>query len=381
MESFYLRDPVVLHPLQKKYLEDEGQLAFPPQDLVSVSIKFTRVGYAQLKSQQFEPLGAWKEMLLKVKDTPEFHQMETGMRVTCGFEMFVYDPQKQDNHAVLQVRQLLGSISKGELNLPSDADIAQWEKQQDSENWLDINYEDLDQELSGRRHDDANKGTSFGDRAVQENLRKMVQRFESFLSDETAGIDGAEIFEEGDDMSEDDDDNDVSSDGEDKDVSFDEKEFSRMMREMMGMPLETENELPGPSSDVRGAARVEEVDTDDEQSDDDIDEVMRRVEAELNEEGALSLDPAPRQSKEHQQAIEGRTRDGGSSQAVEDLKEQSEEEDLDIDFSLAKNLLESLKGQSGMPGPGGNLLGLLGINMPRDEGDEEQHGRSQDDRL
>jgi hypothetical protein len=63
----------------------------------------------------------------------------------------------------------------------------------------------------------------------------MVERFEAFLNDENAGIDGAEV----DDMDfDDDEESEYDSEGEDKDVSFDEKEFSKMMREMMGMPSE-----------------------------------------------------------------------------------------------------------------------------------------------
>lgn len=39
-------------------------------------------------------------------------------------------------------------------------------------------------------------------------------------------------------------------------------------------------------------------------------------------------------------------------------------------MNLARNLLESLKSQAGMAGPGGNLMGMLGLGMlPRDEDD------------
>ncbi|KAF9581772.1 hypothetical protein BGW38_001091 [Lunasporangiospora selenospora] len=47
------------------------------------------------------------------------------------------------------------------------------------------------------------------------------------------------------------------------------------------------------------------------------------------------------------------------------------EEVVDVDLTLAKNLLESFRSQAGLPGPGGNLLSRLGIIIPRDEGDEE----------
>ena len=47
-----------------------------------------------------------------------------------------------------------------------------------------------------------------------------------------------------------------------------------------------------------------------------------------------------------------------------------DEEFNDVDMGLAKNMLESFKGQAGMAGPAGNLMRAMGVNMPRDEGDE-----------
>ena len=47
-----------------------------------------------------------------------------------------------------------------------------------------------------------------------------------------------------------------------------------------------------------------------------------------------------------------------------------EEEFNDVDLGLAKNILESFKGQTGMAGPAGNLMRAMGVNMPRDEGSE-----------
>ena len=50
--------------------------------------------------------------------------------------------------------------------------------------------------------------------------------------------------------------------------------------------------------------------------------------------------------------------------------EEESDEELDIDFNLAKNLLESFKSQGGMSGPGGNLMGMMGMQLPRDEDDK-----------
>ncbi|KAF9358414.1 hypothetical protein BGX26_001816 [Mortierella sp. AD094] len=52
-------------------------------------------------------------------------------------------------------------------------------------------------------------------------------------------------------------------------------------------------------------------------------------------------------------------------------EDEADEEVVDIDLNLAKNLLESFKSQGGLPGPGGNILSRLGIVLPRDEGGDE----------
>jgi hypothetical protein len=57
------------------------------------------------------------------------------------------------------------------------------------------------------------------------------------------------------------------------------------------------------------------------------------------------------------------------------MEEADEEQVVDVDLNLAKNLLESFRSQAGLPGPGGNLLSRLGIVLPRDEsleGDDEE---------
>jgi len=46
---------------------------------------------------------------------------------------------------------------------------------------------------------------------------------------------------------------------------------------------------------------------------------------------------------------------------------------VDVDYAVAKNMLESLKSQGAMSGPAGNLLRSMGVSMPRDDdGDVEE---------
>lgn len=55
-------------------------------------------------------------------------------------------------------------------------------------------------------------------------------------------------------------------------------------------------------------------------------------------------------------------------------KEKGDDDDeftpIDADFNLVKNLLESYSSQQGLPGPASNLLGLMGLQLPKDSKDD-----------
>lgn len=40
---------------------------------------------------------------------------------------------------------------------------------------------------------------------------------------------------------------------------------------------------------------------------------------------------------------------------------------VDVDVNLVKSLLDSFASQEGLPGPASNLLGLMGVRLPKDE--------------
>ncbi|KAI9738178.1 MAG: hypothetical protein M1834_008676 [Cirrosporium novae-zelandiae] len=377
--AFYLRDPIALSPLKS---ENSTDMIFPPVDLVTVSIKFNRVGYAQIKSQQqFTAPPIWNKIASTTPSGKEMDRTITGMKVTSGFEMLVSDPHNQDKKPVREIKMLLEDLSSGDAQLPTNSEISKWQKIEDDESWLDINFEDFERELSGK-----NKGkqsaaaASFGDKTTQENLRKIVSRFEDFLNDNAAGAEGAEFLDDmdydTDEEAEESDDDGNTSDGEDKEVSFDEEEFARMMREMMGLPSEDSSaqEQNLHKNDSEEIARVQEVD-----SDDDIDEaeaiqdVMRKMEAELNEAGALDLDPTPRKIEATKpKALKGKGKAlVVSERNLDEDEDESDEGEIDVDYNLAKNLLESFKSQAGTAGPGGNLIRMLGLRLPRDEQDDD----------
>lgn len=371
IEAFYLRDPIALKPLQPK---GNSTLIFRPEDLVNTSVRFPRVGYAQLKSQDFPAPRVWAGKLPPKSEAKEYNQADVGMKISCGFEMLLSDPQNQDKPIVREMKMLLEDLDTGDEKMPSDGEISQWPRREDSETWLDISFEDLEDELGGKNKASGKKRGNFGDKAAQENLQRIVTQFEQFLNDDTAGPDGAGLFDEGsDDTDEVESDDDMESDGEDKEASFDEERFAKMMREMMGMPGDTEasgsrsNDLSGVLA--RGSGRVQELDSDEEDDVEDIQSLTRQMEAELNETGVLDLNPTPPKVGAVKRAVKGKRI---QKKVFVEEDESVDAADNDVDVNLARNLLESLKSQAGASGPGGNLAGLMGLTMPRDEEGSEQ---------
>ncbi|KAK3906264.1 SGT1 protein-domain-containing protein [Staphylotrichum tortipilum] len=400
-EAFYLRDPRALKPLFASF-----PLTFPPTDLVTVSIRFTKVLYAQLKSQHFPPPPSWSSLLHSAEadgaaspptnsdsdpnaDTPakRLARLDLGMKLTTGFELLARDAHSSPSRVVREVGLLLDDLAEdgGDGALPGDDEMRTWDGAglEDSDEWMDIDFGDFERELDGKGGE-REGAPGFGDAAAQADLRKMVSRFEAFLNDESAGLDGAEVDEMDRDDDEDEDDEDDSDEdggwgGEDREVSFDEEQFARMMREMMGLPAE--DEATGGEGSTKGKRRagvgqVNEIDDgeEDEEDEEDVEEIrkiMHQMGAELKGHGALELDPKPKTAASIKEKGEAPSKSGPVELKQEDDDDEGSDEAVDIDYNLAKNLLESFKSQAGMAGPAGNLLGLMGMSLPRDEADSD----------
>ncbi|KAJ5103739.1 hypothetical protein N7532_004268 [Penicillium argentinense] len=356
VEAFYVRDPIALRPLRA---QDASDLTFKPEDMVTVSVRFTRVGYAQLKSQEFPVPRSWAGKLPPINETKAHTRAEAGMKLSCGFEMLLYDPHHQDKSAVREMKMLLEDVEAGDEALPSDEEIDKtWDKREDDEKWMDINFQDLDQELKGKGKDKERDAGNFGDAGAQENLQRIVARFEEFLNDTSAGFDGADLDAYATDSDVDAEDSDAPSDSEeDEEASFDEAEFNQMMKEMMGMPSGSGQ---GPSLDTHLRNRIRDLDSDDEEdSSKQIDELSQRMEAELKGTGVLDLNRTQQKLAATKQSSKEA---GGPSTADVD-----EDEDENVNINLAKNLMEALQGQAGTAGPAGNMLSMMNLRMPKDD--------------
>lgn len=310
-----------------------------------------------------------------------------GMKLTCGFEMLLADPQNADKRVVREIGLLLEDIETGDEPLPDDKELAMWPQTQDDEKWLDIDYNDFEAELSGKgKEGKADGGKGFGDKSAQANLRKMVSRFQDFIDDddEAAGIDG--IDDNGGSSDDEDSDTEGSSTGEDKNGSFDEAEFERAMKEMMGMPVDR-IEQSGLLDEARRLAIQDAEEGSEPDEDEEMKKVMELMEKELRGHGALNLNERKKAQTsgkaEGKKPVFGPPRPANLAVAkVEDEEDADEEvgpgdgelssddeEFNDVDLGLAKNMLEAFKGQAGMSGPAGNLMKAMGVNMPRDEDD------------
>ena len=365
IEAFYLRDPITLRPLQAC---DPKDLNFAPTDCVNVSIKFTKIGYAQLKSQSFDPPLVWRDFQASNKNIESQEIINMGMKVACGFEMLISDPQNQDKKVVREIKLLLEDLETREDQLPSDGEISKWQMIEDDESWLDINFEDFEQELAGKADvDEKNDKAGFGDRNAQEHLRKMVARFQGFLDDNAAaGTEGAEYL---DDMDNDNDEDSISSEdteaNDENDINFNEDHFTQMMREMLGMASTSATAGDNKQMETVSGAQSGGISSDSTEAEDEqrVFLEMNEIEKELREAGAL--DVGSKQASETSGLQEGYINEESDARALGEP--DADDEDVEIDFNLAKNLLESFKSQGGMPGPTGNLMGLMGVKLPRDE--------------
>lgn len=392
IESFYLRDPISLKPLSTK---DLSTLCLPPEDFVTVSVKFTKVGFAQLRSQLFDTPPAWTGVIPRLQD----EKVAMGMKLTCGFEMLIADQQNQNKRPVQAMKILLEDLESGDEKLPTDSEISDWPKIQDDEKWLDIDYNDFEKELSGKGGSKKDgKDTGFGDQGAQENLRKMVSRFQDFLEDDEAGVDGVDDVDDGEEESTDEESDAERVNGKGESAETEEVEFEKAMKETQTMS-DDQVKTSGLLDEARRLALEDDEEASDFDDEEQLQKVMELMEKELKGHGALDLNaggdgkakgkaPVTKKMPEAKDVTKpffGPERppgmqdnalakksvhfdDGNEEVGPGDGELSSDDEEYnDVDLGLAKNMLESFKGQAGMAGPAGNLMKALGVNMPRDE--------------
>ncbi|KAH7110116.1 SGT1 family protein Sgt1 [Dendryphion nanum] len=438
VEAFYLRDPISLRLLQPD--KTNAPLLFPVEDFVQVSVRFTKVLYAQLLGQRWNPPGSYSSALSSIakNDTnPIGDKVDVGFKVTAGMEILLQHSIYASKTPVREIKILLEDLSSGEDTLPTDLEIAQWPQRSDDEAWLNIDFSDFERELSGKGTKDPSGATSgFGDKNAQENLRKMVERFNTFLEDEDAGVDGAgnldpmdfdndsdtagesRGWDDPEESSDEDDDMDASEKdasknkkknkapedddgGEDAYADEEYAEYESAFQKFMTLSAAEKALL---TDDARELARESEAQ---QEEDEEIRKLTEMMEKELFSHAALDLNtkankssktkqkqnkkednialdageakPTLQKGKGKAKATDALPRhdtyeNGDSSDGSDGSDNNDDETDyLDEDYNLADNMLKAFKGQAGMTGPAGNMMRAMGIQFPPDDEDDDEN--------
>lgn len=410
IEAFYLRDPISVRLLQPQ--KSQKPLIFAPEDFVHVSVRFTKVLYAQLLGQHWEPPAPWDTELERLSKTIKpIEKVEVALKLTAGMQMLLSHSLHASRQATREIALLLEDIELGDNTLPTDAEIAEWPKREDDESWLDIDFAEFEKELEG-------KGTGaeegFGDKNAQENLKKMVARFNDFLADNEAGIEGVDGL---DPMDEDNDSDaegrgwedpedsesdtnggpeltgqgkgkgkgkskadtadaaEISNTEDDAAADAEYAEYERAFEKFMMLSAAEKAILTDEARELALAQDAER------EEDEEIEKLTKMMEAELFEHGALKLNKGSERkpgtgllSSEPAFMNQNRSRVSGDASA-EDMDDDEEDMLLDEDYNLAENMLKAFKGQDGLAGPAGNLMKMMGVQFPRDA-DDEQVGSS-----
>lgn len=349
------------------------------------SARFTKLLFAQLKHQEFSAPPAWSQTSVDAlrQGNVYYEQWKLGMKLTCGFEILIRDVQNSKASIVEKLKIFIEDTKKNHRsNFLSDTEISDWNEKfgDDDQSWMDIDYRDFERELSRNSHgkdsnqnDGEKEKSGFGDAKTHTDLKKIVERFKSFLNDDKAGLDGAEIDDMDIDDKEDSSDEYSTDNDEDDEISFDKNEFSRIMREVMSMSSEEGNQTSKKNSPSHLANKSMIVDEEKSLCENKyVEETKKETEVDLEEFDVPEIYKPPRKSM----AMGDKKTDDSMQNNDDDDNDDDGDEELDgkfdIDFNLAKNLLGSFKAQAGLAGPGGNLLGMMGIHLPRDDGKMEE---------
>ncbi|KAI4693261.1 uncharacterized protein J4E88_001632 [Alternaria novae-zelandiae] len=395
VEAFYLRDPISIRLIQPE--KSKTPLTFPPEDFVDVSVRFTKVLYAQLLGQHWEPPAPWDAALEQlVKSGRPTEKAEIGIKITAGMQMLLSHSLYTSRKPTREIALLLEDLESGDDTLPTDAEIAGWPKREDDEGWLNIDFSEFEKELEGKG---SGKKDAFGDKNAEENLKKMVARFNDFLADNEAGAEGADGvldpmdvdndsdaggrgWEDPEDSdspaenetkskgkskakarnSEDEDDTDEDDDAE-ADAEY--AEYEQAFEKYMMLPAAEKAIL---TEEARALALEQDAE---KEEDEEIQKLSEMMEAELFSHGALNVNPKSEHKPGTGLLSDSKGKGKGKLQEVAEEDEEEDDDDLlDEDYNLADNMLKAFKGQAGMAGPAGNMMRAMGVQFPQDADDE-----------
>uniref|UniRef100_A0A3Q3C4L5 Ecdysoneless homolog (Drosophila) n=1 Tax=Haplochromis burtoni TaxID=8153 RepID=A0A3Q3C4L5_HAPBU len=428
VSAFYLRDPVDLQACRTFK-------TFPPDTRVLTLVTFTRCLYAQLQQQQFTP-DRRSGFTLPPRSHSQYKAHELGLKLAHGFEILCSRcrlPSSEPNapvscnpqwkgfmeslsrngyfHGELEgsarYRELTRSaenffkqsvaskssaLSPGEevlqlLHSCEPFNLEEMKKnesqlpQEDSDSWLDITAQDLEQLLQERSGGRADVGSQNSSSTKQKqhagDAEERGKEKEDNIEEEEAGYSLVAI-------------------------SQGMKNFLKAMSSHEGAELPWSSATQpfniDPDSMANALGRLlggkdealDSDDLDDSDNDDEEEEVEEKEDGfcgQAEMKGTETLDSLKRYMDQMDEELmktnvgqsfkrtnynkAGASGDSSHPSARDDLPrdnklEEKEEEiqPLDVDVNLVTNLLESLSSQAGLAGPASNLLQSLGIHLP-----------------
>ncbi|KAI8897892.1 SGT1 protein-domain-containing protein [Globomyces pollinis-pini] len=339
-----------------------------PDTNVTCTVEFTKLLYAKLSNISCIPPPPFK---LPKSTHRDYKPSYLGMKLACGFEILLNQVQlskndytKSDgyrnyfnrleklgyfkgeiegsklykqlkNIATLQYLAMQHdqddseSFLHNEINRLMNMDLVDVSRlcidESDNDEWMTMNPNDVDQLLSSKNvvlEDLENDLSDLDEDQLEdlENLKGMLNGFHSFV-DKESDVKGA-LFPN---QIEDDVDSDEESDGDYIPVNFDGDTFLNTMQSGMN------------------SSEPDNIEEDEAKK---IELLMAAMDREL--------------SNTHLGQDFERQRP--------DAEEEDDDEDyapVDVDGTLIKNLLESFKSQEGFAGPVSNILGSLGLKLPK----------------
>ncbi|MED6232506.1 hypothetical protein ATANTOWER_031411 [Ataeniobius toweri] len=410
VSAFYLRDPVDLQACRDFKI-------FPPDTRVLTLVTFTRCLYAQLQQQQFTP-DRRCGFNLPPPSHPLYKAHDLGMKLAHGFEILCSKcrlpslepdaPGQLEGSAVYKellrsaeiffkqsVGPKSGFLSAGEevlqllhsspFNLEELKKLETQLPQEDSDSWLDITAQHLEQLLQERSGGIADVGSKSCSSAKQklrvEDAAEKVKETEEDTRKEEAGYTLVAVSQGMKDFL-----NAMSShEGAEppwcsptQPFSFDPDSMASALDRLLGSK---EEELDSDDLD-------DDYDDDDDEEEEAVDETGEGSSDHVEMMGTETLDSLKTYMDQMDQELKSTNvgqsfsqmnynkagMDNGSSHSPmgdgppteEGGVDETEEEiqPLDIDVNLVANLLESLSNQAGLAGPASNLLQSLGIQLP-----------------
>ncbi|KAJ3326264.1 hypothetical protein HDV06_000140 [Boothiomyces sp. JEL0866] len=338
IEAFYNRDPISMKPcLDMK--------VFHPSTNVSITARFTKVLYAKLYSSQFVPPKSFQMPAISDRNYDAFN---LGMKLACGFEILYHSKKAEkltdsSNSKYAEYISKLESLGYFRGEIQGSALYSKLEKvalteflSHESENGY------LQRQMQHLMEMQLTPAEEFSSVAEDSNCWMFMEpsQVDSLLqSKELHSDDGLSELDE-----------------------LEEKELNEMKSMLGGF-----NQFISKESGVKGALLPDEHDSDDsEESDGSLEPVSFNPEKYMD---ALSV--ADKEDNENQEmetlyaAMDEELRSSGIGRDFETVNDDSGNEVVDISLNLMKNVLESFSAQNGLSGPSSNLIGSLGLNLPK----------------